>query len=509
MLRPFRRRGSCKPQSSFGHGSQELWGNMICTNLPEIESPGKTPARGHGSSMENDGARKELNDLNNQLGGRLRSAIKLVVAVGGLGLSLHFASRGYHLNSAVMFWASSFAIAAFVIFAAYGTRLRKWWIFPSAANCIALLAVALGLSEIGIRVVGLTNEPQPTEAAYSFEQAEGNKRAFRKWLNRFHAEWCAVDDVLLKPDPDGILPFVLNPNRAVRFFDGSITVNSLGFRDREFTVEKHGAYRIVTIGESTTMGLTIGKDDLPWPTVLSHLIDSHLACGRDVEVINGGVAAYDLKHNIRRVRSKILPLKPDMIISYHGYNGFRYLIDSLPPVRAHRVPVFDRERPSYLLASADFAVRAWLFRMHFATQGRSAPPDVRVEDLNRTEYAKLYQQLMSIAQENHIALVLCSFNMAVNEESPKEVITFYQELQPQIEQIILANSLHTRMLEALSKKSPFTYVDTGYQLDGAYRGNYTDLVHFTQKGRKRLATNIFEAIKPILTQESSMNCHSR
>jgi hypothetical protein len=53
----------------------------------------------------------------------------------------------------------------------------------------------------------------------------------------------------------------------------------------------------------------------------------------------------------------------------------------------------------------------------------------RISDksLLQTEYAKLYSELISIAQANEIALVICSFNTAVNDKSPKEVISYYQE----------------------------------------------------------------------------------
>jgi hypothetical protein len=38
-------------------------------------------------------------------------------------------------------------------------------------------------------------------------------------------------------------------------------INSRGFRDREFAADKGDSYRIVALGESTTMGATIAPDD--------------------------------------------------------------------------------------------------------------------------------------------------------------------------------------------------------------------------------------------------------
>ena len=73
--------------------------------------------------------------------------------------------------------------------------------------------------------------------------------------------------------------------------DGCVTVttNSLGFRDLEFTVEKRpGELRILTVGDSFTFGSGVQLED-SWPQVLERLLGGQRA--EPVEVINGGFAA--------------------------------------------------------------------------------------------------------------------------------------------------------------------------------------------------------------------------
>src|SRR5262249_14207955 len=148
------------------------------------------------------------------------------------------------------------------------------------------------------------------------------------------------------PDPRGIQPFVFRPNTTGRFFDGSIRINNLGFRGRDIEPDKAGRFRVFALGESPTFGATIHSGDRAWPEVLQSLIEFRLRCARPVEVINAGADAYELENNIKRLRSDIVALKPDVMLSYHGINGRRF-VDSggtvtkeLPPepTRTERTP---------------------------------------------------------------------------------------------------------------------------------------------------------------------------
>jgi hypothetical protein len=151
-----------------------------------------------------------------------------------------------------------------------------------------------------------------------------------------------------------------------------ISINSLGFRGPEISASKDGAYRIVVLGESTTFGMTLQPEDQPWPEVLEQIIRQRLKTRRPVQVINAGVPAYTSTTIFSRLPGEILPLQPDMIISYHGANGF-HMIDSsvLPPVGpappvTRNVPSSWRPTPSIACAcccsdvrpAREFAARA-------------------------------------------------------------------------------------------------------------------------------------------------------
>src|SRR5262245_26405828 len=106
---------------------------------------------------------------------------------------------------------------------------------------------------------------------------------------------------------------------ALYFFEFRGKSNSLGFRDREHSLEKPpGAYRIVVIGDSITMGLQI---DDHTEDVYTNVLESALTRGgRDVEVINFGVSGYNTQQEVHTLADKGIQFKPDLVILAYCIN---------------------------------------------------------------------------------------------------------------------------------------------------------------------------------------------
>jgi hypothetical protein len=120
------------------------------------------------------------------------------------------------------------------------------------------------------------------------------------------------------------------------------------------------------------------------------------------------------------------------------------------------------------------------------------------EGLLESHYAKLYRELIAVAQENGIPLVLASFNMAVHHGSPPDVIEFYRAVFPSVNFSILANRVHNRLIRTLAEQHEGVwFVDLSDGLDGAHE-HYIDLVHLTQPGRERLAQNLHAGLEGLL-----------
>ena len=381
--------------------------------------------------------------------------------------------------------------------------LKCWFKIPSLGIqginfCIVLL--------IGLPVIDLFLRRESQVDAqvalgrqyYSYKAAKQEPAAFANWWRRYLEQWDQMMGQVIVEDPEGVLPFKLKPNAVGRLFDSRVTINSLGFRGEEFNRDKANAYRIVVLGESTTFGCTLRAQDRPWPDVLADLIRERLGTSRPVQVINAGVPAYNLKQNVGRLQTEILPLKPDMIISYHGANGFRLLDEALPPAIG-QLPAPYRHRPLKLLADCEYRWKMILYRRRMNPQ-RLLDPGAFSNPL-KTKYADAYRDLIAVAKTNAIQLVLANYAMAVNSQSDADIVQFYRIASPSIHWQIRANAVHTEILRQLTVAHPEVHmVDTHPNLDGD-PDNFIDMAHMTQAGRNKMAENMFSGIKALLEQD--------
>lgn len=113
---------------------------------------------------------------------------------------------------------------------------------------------------------------------------------------------------------DPILGYALKPGYSAK----GISINSLGFRGPEFTPEKpKGTTRIFAIGDSTTFGLS--GEECPYPVQMQWLLDAAYRPGK-FQVINAGVEGYGMDYALRLLETRIIPLSPDIVIMYIGWN---------------------------------------------------------------------------------------------------------------------------------------------------------------------------------------------
>jgi hypothetical protein len=93
-----------------------------------------------------------------------------------------------------------------------------------------------------------------------------------------------------------------------------VSVNSLGFRDREFGLRNPKRYRIAIIGDSFTYGNGIEERDR-----FSNLIQGSL--GPQYEVLNFGHPGDNMPEHLRRLE-QVLTLSPDFVLLQLYENDF-------------------------------------------------------------------------------------------------------------------------------------------------------------------------------------------
>jgi lysophospholipase L1-like esterase len=329
---------------------------------------------------------------------------------------------------------------------------------------------------------------------YSFASARKDPIAFMHWWGLFNCEWDQMSRALFMRDPAHLLPYRVRPNAHGRLFQSAIRMNSLGFRGKDFPTEKGSAYRVIALGESTTFGCTLGAGDRPWPELLEEMIQERFKPNRPVEVINAGLPGFNLRDNLRRLADQILPLAPDLILSYHGYNGFPMLDTSLPPVSGH-TPQYT-ERPLRLLADVEYRFKMLKYRHQLGS--KRAAGGTGFTNLLQSDYAQAYRELIELAKSNAVPVVVANFSMAVNGRSDPDEVAFYQLGFPFVDRAIKANAAHSELLRRMTQEYPnVCFVNTQPNLDG-HHDKFIDLVHLTQLGRQDLAEAFFLGIRDLL-----------
>jgi lysophospholipase L1-like esterase len=384
---------------------------------------------------------------------------------------------------------------------------KAWFQMPSlgihAANTLILLLIGLPIADLFVRpAYRLDLLPESRKRLYSYEAARKDPAAFAQWWDYFVTQWHKVESDICVHDPEGVLPFRVRPGSQSTLFQSRISMNSLGFRGKEVLKEKGDAYRIVALGESTTFGFTLNADDRPWPELLEEMIRRRLTPKGPVEVINAGLPSHTLAHNLRRLKRDILPLSPDMIISYHGANGFHLLDQAIPPPYGKPPPAYT-QRPLKLLGDSEYRAKLLLYTMRQDREHDKTRAPTSSIPAMETPYARAYRELVEIARTNHIRLVLANYSMAINAQSGVDAVAFYRSRAPTAFRSIRANETHSEIvLQTAAQHPEVCFVDTHPHLDGEYN-KFIDLIHFTQEGRQQMAETMFAGIKAALEEDLS------
>lgn len=110
--------------------------------------------------------------------------------------------------------------------------------------------------------------------------------------------------------------FVLVPGEH-RSRVATAMINSDGFVGDELQPDGPDLWRIAAVGDSCTYGS--GDSIHPYPAQLQALLRSQHP-GHRYEVVNAGISGLNSELALRRLRTKVLPLDPDVVTIYIGWN---------------------------------------------------------------------------------------------------------------------------------------------------------------------------------------------
>jgi len=161
----------------------------------------------------------------------------------------------------------------------------------------------------------------------------------------------------------GIMPFLFYRHNRLEHalvhnmdYFGWASVNAQGFRGgRPTRLSADSAFRIMTVGGSTTFDSDVTGDDKAWPARLEHYLNATPG-STPVEVINAGVPGYHALDNLIRLQTELYRYHPDVILLYDGHND---LLGALQSQRLHTV-ADSGDRPGEIMPES--TIRHWLAR---------------------------------------------------------------------------------------------------------------------------------------------------
>ena len=103
----------------------------------------------------------------------------------------------------------------------------------------------------------------------------------------------------------------------------SITINSLGFRGDDFSIEKsNSSYRIFMLGGSTMFGHGATSDKTTIPGYTQEFFENDFE-EYNIQVINSGIQGADSFDELNMIKTRLLDYSPDMMVIYDGWNDLR------------------------------------------------------------------------------------------------------------------------------------------------------------------------------------------
>lgn len=280
----------------------------------------------------------------------------------------------------------------------------------------------------------------------------------------------------------------------------SIRINSLGFRGAEVALDKPaGTFRIACLGGSTTFGLYCRDNDHTWPALLEQRLRA-VYPDRDIEVINAGVPGYTMTNSLANFRERVQPLKPNLVIIYHGPNDLSY-----EQRRVFGGDHSDAEADGVWPVTQWLTEQSLLFRkvvknihVHWAsTQGpvrHDRLPDEAVQRIGDRLKA-----LVAACQAEGVDVVVCTIATQFRADQPDAMrrhaagTALYYNKHLSLGGLIEAYDQINAAVRALGRAPGLVLADVagGVPGDGAHFG---DSVHFTDAGTAKVAGCLADAI---------------
>jgi lysophospholipase L1-like esterase/acyl carrier protein len=272
------------------------------------------------------------------------------------------------------------------------------------------------------------------------------------------------------------------------------TTNTLGFRSPEIPqLPAPGELRIAVVGASTVAGAYAKTNSATFPQLLEQRL-RHAMPGRRINVINAGVEGYTVREIDSLVERAIIPLRPNVVVIYPGFNDMAYICKAGPgkaaialqPAPAPGLPqwVLTRE----LIAKNTLPLRESPVRATKIDPQTNFPASYGQTldtTITRLQAAGIKPVLLTVAR---------AFKPGDGETGKRMAITalFYNHCLDYAG-LNEAGSLFNRTIADVARKRQISLIDLGTMMPSGPK-HFIDAAHFTRAGEELSAEIIFHEL---------------
>lgn len=220
--------------------------------------------------------------------------------------------------------------------------------------------------------------------------------------------------LMQRAENDSIL-WELQPNLDTLFKFKDFSTNSLGMRDREYSIKKPAnTKRIVVIGDSFAMGSGVSNTE-NYPALIEQMFANE-GDSVNIEVLNFGVGGYGLRNYVAVLNEKAMAYDPDLvIIGFCGGNDF------LLPQKKHLEGKL-RLRPPLEMFYRSHLRR---FFIESARKEKQISRLVPIPSKNQTEHMSAhFQAILRQCAPKEIPVMVAYYSLVASQE----VIDYMQNL---------------------------------------------------------------------------------
>lgn len=300
--------------------------------------------------------------------------------------------------------------------------------------------------------------------------------------------------------PHSVNGYDLSPNFVLRSGTFQISTNSMGLRGPEILLDKpSGTTRIAMLGGSAAYGYLVSDGEEAARLLEKQLHQLDIG---NVEVINAGVPGYDLFQSIVRFREVVVPLQPDIVVIYLGYNDIRYLLSETPETfqkpRQPPYPYWERWlRHSTLYGFVRYRILGGATDFGIGRQTQNLPTEKGIAQFRRN-----LNKIMLASRKIDAELVVCVQATAAQPSVSPKLRAVLGNTDVEIQRAIQISETIHHILNEFSQEHDALFVDVSAVISPTLE-NLGDAIHLTAKGEQALADVLTARLQHLLERQQS------